>query len=242
MALSARRQQQRTDIWPGFVDALATLLMVVIFLLMIFVLAQFFLSEALSGRDQALDRLRSQVSELADLLADAESDARIGAARAIGFAGREASHPLLRYKVLVGDADARVIYECFVALLRLDPQSSLLFVADHIRSDDPALAEAAALALGESGLVEAFPVLQAHWTEVEELSVGRAILLALTLLRHKPATDFLVALLAEAPIHQAVDSLGALDLYRHDEELWRRVEETVAKRGDARLLRVLAGV
>lgn len=68
MAYLARRSQNRTDIWPGFVDALATLLMVIIFLLMIFVIAQFFLGEALSGRDQALDRLRSQVSELADLL------------------------------------------------------------------------------------------------------------------------------------------------------------------------------
>ncbi len=68
MAYLARRPQNRTDIWPGFVDALATLLMVIIFLLMIFVIAQFFLGEALSGRDQALDRLRSQVTELADLL------------------------------------------------------------------------------------------------------------------------------------------------------------------------------
>ncbi|MBQ73415.1 MAG: hypothetical protein CMQ20_00145 [Gammaproteobacteria bacterium] len=68
MAYLARRSQNRTDIWPGFVDALATLLMVIIFLLMIFVIAQFFLGEALSGRDQALDRLRSQVTELADLL------------------------------------------------------------------------------------------------------------------------------------------------------------------------------
>jgi chemotaxis protein MotB len=64
----SRRNQNRTDIWPGFVDALATLLMVIIFLLMIFVIAQFFLGEALSGRDQALDRLRGQVTELADLL------------------------------------------------------------------------------------------------------------------------------------------------------------------------------
>jgi chemotaxis protein MotB len=68
MAGLSRRNQHRTDIWPGFVDALATLLMVIIFLLMIFVIAQFFLSEALTGRDQALDRLRGQVSELADLL------------------------------------------------------------------------------------------------------------------------------------------------------------------------------
>ncbi len=69
MAYLARRNQHRTDIWPGFVDALATLLMVIIFLLMIFVIAQFFLNEALSGRDQALERLRGQVTELADLLA-----------------------------------------------------------------------------------------------------------------------------------------------------------------------------
>ena len=68
MSSLSRRNQHRADIWPGFVDALATLLMVIIFLLMIFVIAQFFLNEALTGRDQALDRLRGQVSELADLL------------------------------------------------------------------------------------------------------------------------------------------------------------------------------
>ena len=68
MAALSRRNQHRTDIWPGFFDAMATLLMVIIFLLMIFVIAQFFLGEAITGRDQALDRLRGQVSELADLL------------------------------------------------------------------------------------------------------------------------------------------------------------------------------
>ena len=68
MAALARRQQRATNIWPGFVDALATLLMVIMFLLMVFVLAQFFLSQALSGRDQALLRFQNQVSELAELL------------------------------------------------------------------------------------------------------------------------------------------------------------------------------
>ena len=68
MAGLSRRNQHQTNIWPGFVDALASLLMVIIFLLMIFVIAQFFLGEALTGRDQALDRLRGQVTELADLL------------------------------------------------------------------------------------------------------------------------------------------------------------------------------
>ena len=65
---SLGRHERSTNIWPGFVDALATLLMVIIFLLLIFVFAQFFLGQALSGRDSALQRLESQVSELADLL------------------------------------------------------------------------------------------------------------------------------------------------------------------------------
>jgi len=56
------------NIWPGFVDALATLLMVIIFLLMIFVLAQFFMGQLLSGRDAELSRLNTQIDELADLL------------------------------------------------------------------------------------------------------------------------------------------------------------------------------
>jgi chemotaxis protein MotB len=54
--------------WPGYVDALSTLLMVIIFVLLVFVLAQAFLSVALSGRDQALDRLNRQMTELSDML------------------------------------------------------------------------------------------------------------------------------------------------------------------------------
>ena len=63
-----RRARSAVNIWPGFVDALATLLMVIIFLLMIFVVAQFYLNDALIGRDKALDKLNQQVSELAELL------------------------------------------------------------------------------------------------------------------------------------------------------------------------------
>ena len=67
MAARARRAQRSTNIWPGFVDALATLLMVIMFLVMVFVLAQFFLNEALSGRDAALQKPEIQVSQLAEL-------------------------------------------------------------------------------------------------------------------------------------------------------------------------------
>ena len=68
MALRRRGGGNGLDAWPGYVDALSTLLMVIIFVLLVFVLAQAFLSVALSGRDQALDRLNRQMSELSDML------------------------------------------------------------------------------------------------------------------------------------------------------------------------------
>ncbi|WP_119460266.1 peptidoglycan -binding protein [Rhodospirillaceae bacterium SYSU D60014] len=68
MALQGRRTNRSFDIWPGYVDVLSTLLMVIIFVLMVFVISQFFLSNALSGREQALERLNRQVTELSELL------------------------------------------------------------------------------------------------------------------------------------------------------------------------------
>ena len=70
MTLTAfsRRSQAPVNIWPGFVDALAALLIIVIFLLMVFVVSQFYLQNTLSGREKALDSLTQQVSELAELL------------------------------------------------------------------------------------------------------------------------------------------------------------------------------
>ncbi len=69
MPRAARRREQRADYWPGFVDAMATLLLVIIFLLSLFMLAQFFLSQELSGRENALTRLNDQIAELTQLLA-----------------------------------------------------------------------------------------------------------------------------------------------------------------------------
>jgi chemotaxis protein MotB len=70
MALSfnKRNSSNRANYWPGFVDALASLLLVIIFLLTIFVLAQFFLGQEIQGKDSALSRLNSQIAELTELL------------------------------------------------------------------------------------------------------------------------------------------------------------------------------
>lgn len=79
-SFSRRSQRGQPDVWPGWVDALSSLLMVVVFLLMVFVLAQFYLSNALQGRDRELARLNTRISELADLLAlEKEGAARLQA-------------------------------------------------------------------------------------------------------------------------------------------------------------------
>ena len=62
------RLADTTNIWPGFVDVLATLLIVIIFVLMVFTVSQIYLSDAISGRDKALQDLRTQINELSKIL------------------------------------------------------------------------------------------------------------------------------------------------------------------------------
>ena len=66
--LNKVRRRQVDYTWPGFVDALASLLMVIIFVLMIFVLSQFFLSQKMTGQDEALVELRNNLVELGEML------------------------------------------------------------------------------------------------------------------------------------------------------------------------------
>jgi len=78
MALATRRTKRERGLnyWPSYVDALSTLLLVIVFLLSIFVLGQFFLTQEIAGRDTALDRLNRQIAELTDLLALERSQRR----------------------------------------------------------------------------------------------------------------------------------------------------------------------
>src|ERR1700745_3017112 len=91
VAIAPRSSRRSSiDIWPGFVDALAQLLMVIIFILLVFTAGQFYLSEALSGRDQALQKLQARVNELGDLLAmERRSNADLSAQLTSSLAERD---------------------------------------------------------------------------------------------------------------------------------------------------------
>ena len=68
MALARSRRDRGVDYWPGFVDALSTLVLGIIFLLTVFVVVQFFLSQEVAGKDTALARLTAQITQLTDML------------------------------------------------------------------------------------------------------------------------------------------------------------------------------
>jgi chemotaxis protein MotB len=75
MALArTRRAESGMNYWPGFVDALSTLILGIIFLLTVFVVVQFYLQQEVQGKDTALQRLNAQIAELTNLLSLAKTD------------------------------------------------------------------------------------------------------------------------------------------------------------------------
>ena len=68
MALSRARRERTIDYWPGFVDALSTLVLGIIFMLTVFVVVQFYLSQELTSKDTSLQRLTARIAQLTEIL------------------------------------------------------------------------------------------------------------------------------------------------------------------------------
>ena len=68
MAVARARRDAGMNYWPGFVDALSTLVLGIVFLLTIFVVVQFYLTQEVTGKDTALNRLNAQIAQLTELL------------------------------------------------------------------------------------------------------------------------------------------------------------------------------
>jgi chemotaxis protein MotB len=68
MAIARTRRERGIDYWPGFVDALSTLILGIIFMLTVFVVVQFYLSQEVAGKDTALQRLNAQIAQLTEML------------------------------------------------------------------------------------------------------------------------------------------------------------------------------
>ncbi len=168
--------------------------------------------------------------ECVTLLGNPETAARSGAVRAISETGQYAGILLLRFKALIGDKDEEVTAECFAGLLRLAPAESIEFVAGFLNSSSEEVAERAALALGESRLAAAFPLLQQAWEATVQATLRRTLLLAMAMLRQDEAVEFLLTRLAEDSEKSALDALAALALYSRDDSVRSRIRESLEKR------------
>jgi hypothetical protein len=176
---------------------------------------------------------RDVMSELADLLADELHPARIMAARALAYAGRDEGALLLRLKILLGDPVEDVVAECLVALGALARGRALSFIRRYLDAREPAIAESAALAIGEMRTADALGALMEQW-ERDPLA-RRALALPIALTRLPLAQEFLVGVVEREKEEAASAAVEALRIYRHDDGLRGRVRAAVEGRGLAKL-------
>jgi HEAT repeat protein len=120
--------------------------------------------------------------------------------------------------------------ECFAGLLRVEPAKSLAFVAAFLVGEQEAVAEAAALALGDARLESAFAVLRGAFERPQSRALRRTLLLAIALLRREPAIDFLLELVQTGDSQTSADAVAALAMYDQDPKLQERLEHARASR------------
>ena len=172
---------------------------------------------------------------LTALLVDPETQPRLAAIKGLAYLAGEKSELLLRLKLLTGDADADVLSEAMSALLLLEPQRTLPFLADFLQAGDRQTAELAALALGNSRLPEAFPVLCAQWERNSDLTARRYLLLAMALTRSEEAFSYLLDILRHDAETTALHACDALALYGVDRRYRERIAAVVAARKNPRI-------
>jgi hypothetical protein len=169
--------------------------------------------------------------EATSLLADAEPNARRGAAAVLANVGSEGAEAVLRLKTLSGDAEPDVIGACMQSLLQVALPRSLPFVVAAMAGASQAVVEQALLALGETRDERALPPLRDH-ADHPDADIRAAALLGLSLARMAPADELLVSLLEQGPDGRAREVIRALKPRLYDEALVRRLRVTLEGRSD----------
>lgn len=214
----ACHHRQLEPVWGGRVDTAAGLRAV-----------------AAMGVARSLDP--AALNLLAELLADAETAARVGAARALGVYGAAGAGALLRLRVYMGDPDGEVMGECFSSVLALEGRAGEAWVGEVLENVDspPAVAEAAAMALGSCRSTSAVVLLLGWHRRVTDLNLRASGAVALALSRAEGAMDYLIEAVRCGEPRDGRNALEALVVFRHDESLMTRLAEAVGRRGDGEL-------
>ena len=180
------------------------------------------------------------VNELVTALTDQQAPVRLAAVRALAATGRSEVEALLRYKTLLGDEDLQVVSDALESLLVIAPRRSLPLAKRLLDSNDEAVAEAAALALGGSRCEEAFELLISRVGDFDfDLPLTQTIFLALSMLRREESIAFLIDLAATAPRRRAENVIKALAIHRYDPKVRQRLDKALGKRKDKLVLLAL---
>lgn len=133
--INRRANNNSANYWPGFVDAMATILLVIIFLLTVFILSQFFLSTEISSKDEALIDLQSQIQELS-LLLSLEQNENENLATKLEILESDLDQLFSQNEQLSSSLalsnDEIVILQDEITNLNLDYQSQIIILQDNI--------------------------------------------------------------------------------------------------------------
>lgn len=179
---------------------------------------------------------RDAVLDIAPMLFDALPEVRAAAAEALTSTADKNAAAILHVRLLGGgEGDGSVLEAMYRGLLILEPRRYLPVVGEALKEGD----QAAALALGESRLPEAFSVLK-DALRTANGGVESTILLSIGLLRMEEATGYLHELVDDASEHRAAKAIEALALHKHDTRVADRVSASVKKRKSKKLAAVFS--
>jgi hypothetical protein len=170
---------------------------------------------------------------LVEALTEPAQTVRAEAVRAIAEMGGDEASLVLRLKARVGDEELEVTGLVLDALLKLEQDAALSFVAGFMQTGGPDVKIEAALALGTSRLAAAVDLLEETWANTRDSGLREAVLRALSATRQPRAFEFLTGLLKTGRAADAAIAIEALALHRESPEIRRAVEEAV--RGSASL-------
>jgi hypothetical protein len=172
---------------------------------------------------QCSDLQRFEVfRRLVDSLMDPLDPVRLEAVRTIEQMNGDEASLLLRLKARCGDVRPAVTGCAFDAILHLEPEKGLDFVAGFLNSTDAEVRDEAALAMGLWRHPRAIEILIAAWKGTTDKDFRSILLRAISSSREESALEFLLSLVREGPGWQAAAALEALDLHSGSPEIQAR--------------------